>query len=285
MKLINRLPLFSLLLLLSFGSVVSCKKDDPMPAPIASFTYTTEGKTVTFKSTSTNNPTEFAWNFGDGKFASGETVTHTYDSGGNYTVTLTVKNAGGSNTASQMVNIMQKEQVIEIKTSFGTMIMWLHNETPLHKANFLKLAKEDYFDGTTFHRIIKDFMIQGGDPLSKDDNPNNDGTGGPGYTIPAEIKPELKHIHGAVGAARTNNPQKASSGSQFYIVENKNGTPHLNNQYTVFGQIIQGIDVATKIAEQPKGAADRPIDDIKMDVNILEKTKAEILAEYGYTVK
>lgn len=285
MKFLNRLPILSLFLLFSIGTIVSCKKDDPTPAPAASFTYSITDKTVTFTSTSTNNPTEYNWNFGDGKTGSGATVTHTYDSSGSYTATLTVKNAGGENATSQMVNITQKEQLIEIKTSFGTMIMWLHNETPLHKANFLKLAKENYFDGTTFHRIIKGFMIQGGDPNSKDEDPDNDGTGGPGYTIPAEIRSDLKHIHGAVGAARTNNPEKASSGSQFYIVENKSGTPHLNNLYTVFGQIIQGIDIASKIAEQPKDARDRPIDDIEMDVNILEKTKAEILAEYGYTVK
>ncbi|MGZ5282255.1 MAG: peptidylprolyl isomerase, partial [Bacteroidia bacterium] len=271
--------------LFSMGAIMSCKKDNATPAPVASFTYTVDGKNVSFTSTSTNNPTEYSWNFGDGKTGTGEKVTHTYDSSGSYTAILTVKNAGGSNSTSQMVSVMQNEQLIELKTSFGTMIMWLHNETPLHKANFLKLAKEDFYDGTTFHRIIKDFMIQGGDPNSKDENPNNDGTGGPGYTIPAEIRSDLKHIYGAVGAARTNNPEKASSGSQFYIVNNKNGTPHLNGAYTVFGQIIQGVDLAAQIALQPKDAANRPIDDIEMDVNILEKTRAEILAEYGYTVK
>ena len=287
MKFINQLAVFSLLLFLAIGLTVSCKKDDPAKpaAPVASFTYSADNKTVKFTSTSTNSPTETNWDFGDGKTGSGDTITHIYDSAGNYTATLTVKNAGGSNSTSQMITVLVKEQIIEIKTSFGTMIMWLYNETPQHKANFLKLASENFFDDITFHRIVKDFVIQGGDPLSKDDDPNNDGTGGPGYTIPAEIKSTLKHNYGAVGAARTNNPAKASSGSQFYIVVNKAGTHSLDGSYTVFGQIIKGMEVAMEIAVQDKDAADRPIDDIKMDVNILQKTKAEILTDYGYEVK
>lgn len=174
----------------------------------------------------------------------------------------------------------QKEQIIEISTSHGTMYMWLYKETPEHRKNFLKLAGEGFYDGTTFHRIIPNFMIQGGDPNSKDDNPNNDGTGGPGYEILPEFVESLKNIRGAVATARTDNPQKKSSGSQFFInvVENKG----LNNQYTVFGYIMKGIEVADKIASQPRDKKDRPNTDIKMEVKIVEKTKAEILSEYGY---
>lgn len=106
---------------------------------------------------------------------------------------------------------------------------------------------------------------------------------GRGYTIPAEFVDSLKHIYGAVGAARDNNPAKASSGSQFYIVQNKNGYPSLNKQYTVFGQIIGGMDVALEIAKQSKNANNRPYTDIKMQVRVLEKTKEAIKTEYGWT--
>jgi len=108
--------------------------------------------------------------------------------------------------------------VVELSTVHGKMYIWLYDQTPLHKANFLKLAKEGFYDGTTFHRLVKQFIAQGGDPNSKDSDPSNDGQGGPGYTIPAEIKANLRHVRGAIGAARDNNPEKRSSGSQFYIV-------------------------------------------------------------------
>lgn len=177
---------------------------------------------------------------------------------------------------------VQTEKIIELKTSFGTMYMWLFKETPLHRNNFLKLAAEGFYNDVTFHRIIKDFMIQGGDPNSKDADPTNDGTGGPGYTIPAEIKSNIKHTYGSIGAARTNNPEKASSGSQFYIVTNRNGTPHLDNNYTVFGKLLSGVDSAYTISTQSKDAKDRPLVDIKMQVKVLEKTLAELKTEFNF---
>jgi cyclophilin family peptidyl-prolyl cis-trans isomerase len=173
------------------------------------------------------------------------------------------------------------EKVIEIKTPFGTMYMWLYKETPLHRANFLALADSGYFDSTTFHRCVTDFVIQGGDPNSKDADSTNDGEGGPSYTIPAEIK--LKHTYGAVGAARDDNPDKASSGSQFYIVLPKKGTSFLNGEYTVFGKILKGMEVAEQIVAQPKNAKDRPYTNIRMDVNVVEKTKQQLLDEFGFT--
>lgn len=176
----------------------------------------------------------------------------------------------------------QIQKIIEIKTSFGTMYMWLYKETPLHRNNFLKLAAEGYYNDVTFHRIIRDFMIQGGDPNSKDADPNNDGTGGPGYTIPAEIKSNIKHTYGSIGAARTNNPEKASSGSQFYIVTNRNGTPHLDNNYTVFGKLLSGVDIAYNISTQSKDGRDRPLQDIKMQVKVLEKTLEELKTEFNF---
>lgn len=180
-----------------------------------------------------------------------------------------------------------KEDFIEIKTEFGDIYIWLYDETPLHKENFLQLASEDFYDGTTFHRIIDNFMIQGGDPNSKDADPSNDGSGGPGYTIEAEIMEELKHDYGALGAARLGNnvnPEKRSSGSQFYIVEKADGTDWLNMEYTVFGMVMQGMPVVEAIAVQPKNSSDRPNDDIIMDVNVLSMTKEQIQANYNFII-
>ncbi len=178
--------------------------------------------------------------------------------------------------------VVATEKIIEIKTSFGTMYMWLYKQTPQHRANFLKLADSGFFDGTTFHRIIQNFVIQGGDPLSKDSDPANDGTGGPGYTVPAEFVDSLKHDYGAIGAARDNNPLKASNGCQFYVVTNKTGDHNLDKNYTVFGKLIGGVDIAYTISKQSKGANDRPLTNISMDVNVIEKTLDQLKTEFNF---
>lgn len=179
-------------------------------------------------------------------------------------------------------------EVVQVNTEFGNILIWLHPETPKHRENFLKLAKEGFYDGITFHRIIDNFMIQGGDPNSKDNDPMNDGNGGPGYTIEAEFVPGLKHKYGAVAAARKGdmmNPEKRSSGSQFYIVENKDGTPHLDGGYTVFGQVISGMDVVETIASQNKDQRDRPIEDIKKkEVKVIQITGTELKEKYNFVV-
>jgi cyclophilin family peptidyl-prolyl cis-trans isomerase len=180
----------------------------------------------------------------------------------------------------------KKDTLITITTDQGEMKLLLFDDTPLHKENFIKLAKQGFYDGTTFHRIINDFMIQGGDPNSKDADQNNDGQGGPGYTVPAEILPHHKHVYGAVAAARLGdgqNPKKESSGSQFYLVQNHNGTPFLDNNYTVYGQVIKGLDVIDKIVAQPKNRMDRPLTDIKMTVKAQEMKRKKISKEFGYT--
>ncbi len=182
-----------------------------------------------------------------------------------------------SNTKPQ-----EKEyELIEMTTDYGIMYIWLYDETPLHKANFLKLIKDGFYNGLIFHRIIPNFMIQGGDP-------SGNGTGGPGYTIPAEIKPEITHKKGSIAAARLGdqvNPNKESSGSQFYIAVSTDGTKHLNGAYTVFGEVIKGIEAADQIVAQPRNAQDKPNKDIKMQVKIIKKTKAQIKSEFGYDVK
>jgi len=160
-----------------------------------------------------------------------------------------------------------------IHTDYGDMYGVLYNETPQHRDNFVKLVKAGYYNGTLFHRVILGFMIQGGDPDSKNAKPGQAlGMGGPGYTVPAEINPSLLHKRGALAAARVggpSNPQKASSGSQFYIVEPEKGTHFLDNDYTVFGEITKGFDVITKIASVSKDQSDRPVKDVKMTITIL----------------
>jgi cyclophilin family peptidyl-prolyl cis-trans isomerase len=175
------------------------------------------------------------------------------------------------------------ETVAIIQTSFGDMYVWLNRQTPQHRENFLKLAREGFFNGSTFHRVVPGFVIQGGDPNSKDSIATNDGSGGPGYTIPAEFVDSLKHVYGAVGAARDNNPQKASNGSQYYIVVDPNGEPGLNTQYTVFGRVFSGMDVAVNISKQSRDARDRPRANIPMQVKVQEISISRLQAEFGFT--
>ena len=266
----------------------------------------------------------------------------------------------------------EKDYLVVIHTEYGDMKAILYDETPKHKENFLKLVRDGYYDSLLFHRVIRGFMIQGGDPDSKGSEPGQRlGNGGPGYTIPAEFNPKFLHIKGALSAARQPdqfNPKKESSGSQFYIVQGQmfnaeqleanaenskfgklitllntmfqqgknqelmqemiaiqesgdmealkqktfeslpvieqefgkqtfsemtpaqieaystvGGAPHLDGDYTVFGRVVEGLDVIDKIASQPTGAADRPASNIIMTMTLEELSKKEISEKYGYT--
>ena len=176
--------------------------------------------------------------------------------------------------AFSQTKTQQKVVKFVIHTDYGDMKGILYNETPLHRDNFEKLVKQGYYDGCLFHRVISGFMIQGGDPDSKTAKPGQPlGMGGPGYTIPAEIKPELKHKRGALAAARTggpSNPKKASSGSQFYIVHPEKGAHFLDGDYTVFGEITDGFATLDKIAAVEKDKMDRPVKDVKMTIKLVE---------------
>ena len=178
----------------------------------------------------------------------------------------------------------KEDELVKIKTKYGEIQMILFDDCPIHKANFLKLAEEGYYDGTTFHRVINDFMIQGGDPNSKDDDPTNDGMGGPGYTLENEIQKKHLHVRGALAAARKQNPDRRSSGSQFYIVQKYAGTPFLAADYTVFGQVVKGMTYVDIITNTPKDHNDRPYKDIKMTMKIetLKRTKITELTGYEY---
>ena len=154
-----------------------------------------------------------------------------------------------------------------LKTKFGEMEIVLFPElAPKHVESFIKLAKSGYFNGTIFHRVIPGFMIQGGDPNTKDPSKRQMyGTGGPGYTLPAEFN-RVRHERGILSAARTADPN--SAGSQFFLMVNK--APHLDGQYTVFGEVIKGIEVTDQIVNQPRDSRDMPLERIEMTIEIIE---------------
>lgn len=155
---------------------------------------------------------------------------------------------------------VQKGEVAVITTDLGTIKFKLLTDiAPKTCANFKKLATAGFYDGTIFHRVIKGFMIQGGDILTRDAIPENDGIGEPGYTIPAEFS-KVKHVKGTVSMARKQDPN--SAGSQFFICHAT--APHLDGQYTAFGEVIEGMDVLDKIAEAPVGERDRPANPVVM---------------------
>ncbi|MBC8111276.1 MAG: peptidylprolyl isomerase [Verrucomicrobia bacterium] len=205
-----------------------------------------------------------------------------------------------------------KDYLVTITTDFGEAKLILYDQTPKHKANFIKLAQKKFYDGLLFHRIIEGFMIQGGDPTSKNATPEQSlGDGNVGYTVPAEFDPKIFHKKGVIAAARDDRPDKASSGCQFYIVQGKKftddmfpaaekrsgriipedqkqiyrtlgGTPHLDMNYTAYGEVISGLEMVDKIAAQSKNTKDRPQKDIRMKVSVEKMRKKKITKLYGY---
>ncbi|HQW25357.1 MAG TPA: peptidylprolyl isomerase, partial [Saprospiraceae bacterium] len=226
-----------------------------------------------------------------------------YTHAGKYDVTLKAIKGKKTNTMTQSIVIDPPSKcLIEITTDFGVMMAELYDATPQHRDNFLKLAGEGFYDGLLFHRVIDGFMIQGGDPNSRNAAPGAAlGSGGPGYQVPGEFVDSLVHIRGAIAAARTGdgvNPERKSSGSQFYIVQGTEvdasmldmlekkkgfkyteeqraaylehgGTPFLDRDYSVYGRLVSGFDVLDQIARAPKDARDRPTKDIKMTVKVI----------------
>ncbi|MEO6284519.1 MAG: peptidylprolyl isomerase [Dyadobacter sp.] len=206
----------------------------------------------------------------------------------------------------------KKDEVVTIITSMGTMKLILFDEAPKHKANFIKLVQDKFYNDLLFHRVIDDFMIQGGDPNSRNAKPDDIlGKGDNGYKVPAEFSPKLFHQKGALAAARDNNPAKESSGCQFYIVQGRKwgkldlekqaaratrkltddqkkvyetigGTPHLDGAYTVFGQVIDGMEVIDKIGAVEKDERDRPEKDVSMKMSVKKMKKKKITKKYGW---
>ena len=164
---------------------------------------------------------------------------------------------------------MIEEPEFDIVTSKGTMRIKLYSLTPKHRDNFVKLVNEKYYDGVRFHRVIEGFMIQTGDPYSRDTaKVDLWGQGGPDYTVPAEFVNQYWHKKGAIAAARKGdlaNPKKASSGSQFYIVHDENACLHLDGQYSIFGEVIDGLEVIDRIATVETDYYDRPMEDVLIE--------------------
>ena len=192
-------------------------------------------------------------------------------------------------TALKMEELRKAEPEFEIVTTHGTMKIKLYSKTPKHRDNFAKLVAEHYYDSIRFHRVIEGFMIQTGDPYSRDlAMANAWGTGGPEYTIPAEFVNEYYHKKGALAAARKGdmaNPRKASSGSQFYIVQDEQGCLHLDGQYTIFGEVTEGLEVIDVIATVATDRYDRPYEDVQIiAINPIGLPAEEMKADADSTV-
>jgi peptidyl-prolyl cis-trans isomerase B (cyclophilin B) len=161
----------------------------------------------------------------------------------------------------------------QIKTEMGEILFWLYEETPRHKASFIKLANEGYWDSLTFNRVIKNFVAQGGCPDTPDGKIVIPDTT---YLLKPEFNEKIRHIYGAVGAGRDDNPGKLSSACQFYIVQNKDGLPRLDDKYTVFGQVIRGMDIVDAIVSVKTDSTNSPLTPVKMDVNIINLSAKEL---------
>ena len=192
--------------------------------------------------------------------------------------------AAKEKTAMEILATLPEEPVFDIVTNLGTIKIKLYSKTPKHRENFAKLALTGYYDSLLFHRVINGFMIQGGDPYTRDTSAAavaKYGQGGPGYTVPAEFVPEYTHKKGALAAARRGdvaNPKKESSGSQFYIVQDADACSQLNGEYTVFGETVSGLDIIDRIAQVATDNRDKPLMDvriktIKLDESCLPKVQ------------
>lgn len=285
-------PLLSILAILLLGS---CAR------PVASFMMDKEEAyaptEVVFENTS-KKATSYLWDFGDGTTSTEANPTHKYALSGKYNIKLIAKKGNKKSTVEKELNVNAPENcLVELETTAGNITIRLYDNTPKHRDNFLKLASEGYYNDILFHRVINNFMIQGGDPDSKGAQPGQRlGMGGPGYQVPAEFNTENFHVKGALAAARMGdaaNPEKKSSGSQFYIVHgkqvteqeikimesrkgivypddvkeaylNQGGVPFLDMEYTVYGIVEKGMDIIDAIAKTQTDGADRPTEDVKI---------------------
>ena len=180
--------------------------------------------------------------------------------------------------AALSANVAPTYPVGRIVTPKGEILFYLYPQTPNHLASFIKLADGHYWDSLTFNRVIKNFVAQGGcpdTPAGFKDSP---------YNLAPEFVPDLKHVYGAVGAGRDDNPQKLSAGCQFYIVVNKDGLKRLDGNYVVYGQVIKGMDVAEAIVSVPTDSTDAPLVPIPLHVNVIQMTSTQIEAT-GFTIK
>lgn len=191
-------------------------------------------------------------------------------------------------SAQEVIPDDDHDYLITLETGHGNIIFLLFDDTPLHKENFVKLAKAGVYDGIIFHRVINNFMIQSGDPTTSNITPGWEQGVIPPH-VPAEFNSDLKHRRGSIGAARyggERNPEKNSSPTQFYIVQNERAAPHLDGEYTVFGQVMSGLEVIDIIAGKPTDDRDRPIEETRINRVKVDTVKREdILRFYNYSYK
>jgi cyclophilin family peptidyl-prolyl cis-trans isomerase len=292
---------FSTLLLLLSPLLWSC-------GPKAKFTYDQNQKLVAPVEVVFTNQSKkaesFQWEFEEGALSEYINPSYRFPNSGVYEVALYAKKGKKISEKRKKIEIEAPETcLIEISTEMGHLLVVLHDATPLHRNNFTRLVEEGFYNDLLFHRVINGFMIQGGDPNSRNAKANASlGSGGPGYTLEAEFVDTLFHRKGALAAARMGdavNPDKESSGSQFYIVQGRpisegelirmenskgfyyspsqkeiymkeGGTPFLDREYTVFGQVIQGLEVIDKIAGAKTNGANRPLQDISMKIRVVK---------------
>jgi cyclophilin family peptidyl-prolyl cis-trans isomerase len=272
MKAITRINLILILILFLF----SCKDDKVEPCndsaivlDLGNDTTILEGENITLDA---GNPgASHVWSTG------AQTQTIQADTAGTYWVMVTNCVEAKKDT----INIYLRYKAVKVETDFGDFRIWLYHLTPLHRQNFLNLTQQGFYDSLIYHRVVEDFVVQGGDP-------EGTGYGGPGYNIPAEIIPGLDHVYGAVGAARfpdNVNPDKESNGSQYYIVCDPDGEPFLNGNYSVFGFVFQGMDAVFAISQVAVDTNDKPLINVYMKKLTVESfTAKELQDQFDFTI-
>lgn len=256
--------------------IASCSKDDENPDPspqvqvnLGDDTSIVEGSTVVLDA---GNPgATYQWSTGE----SSQTIV--VDTTGEYSVYV----VNGDNSDRDTIKIMLQYNTIKVETDYGDFRMWLYHSTPLHRQNFLDLTTLEFYNNLIYHRVVYDFVIQGGDP-------EGTGFGGPGYTIPAEIVDGLNHDYGAIGAARLpddENPDRESNGSQYYIVCDPDGEPGLDGNYTVFGTVFSGMESVFAISEVAVDTNQRPLQDVYMNTLTIENyTEQELKDLFDFDI-
>jgi cyclophilin family peptidyl-prolyl cis-trans isomerase len=257
--------------------IVSCKKEEEETETCdgVSSVNIGEDKTLTYGDSliadAGNTGATYLWSTGE------TTQTITIDTAGVYWVKVEKCETSKSDT----IHVDMVYPTIKVETGFGDFRIWLYAQTVLHRQNFLSLTEDGFYDSLTFHRVVYDFVIQGGDP-------QGDGYGGPGYTLPAEIIPGLNHVYGAVGAARQSdeiNPDRDSNGSQYYIVSDPEGEDFLDGKYSVFGFVFSGMDVVFDISQVEVDTLWRPLETVYMNKVSIESFSAKQLEDdFGFDI-
>lgn len=201
-------------------------------------------------------------------------------------IAIFIAAGGGPATAQEQIPDSRHDYLVTLDTGHGNIIMLLYDDTPMHKENFIELAKAGVYDGNTFHRVIEHFMIQSGDPSTSNISRSYDPSIIPPH-VPAEINPRFSHRRGSIGAARyggERNPLKNSSPTQFYIVRHDRAAPHLDGEYTIFGQVMSGLEVIDRIAVVPTDESDRPLEPVRINRVRVEKVeRSDVVRFYNYS--